>query len=117
MRATEFLIEKNRKRKRTKLRKYFFPGFAYYGGYGGEDSGGDGGGGESMYESAVDELKQQLPSLKKHDYDTIDRLMRSIAKKHKITGKALLDVPYNKEKILLAIQKCFIDEKFRKKCI
>jgi len=56
MRATEFITERKKKRrKKTKLGRYFFPGFAYYGGYGGEGDaggGGDGGGGESMYESA-----------------------------------------------------------------
>jgi hypothetical protein len=53
MRATEFITERKKKRrKKTKLGRYFFPGFAYYGGYGGEgdSGGGDGGGGESMYE-------------------------------------------------------------------
>jgi len=88
MRATEFITE--RKRKKSKLRKYFFPGFAYYG-FGGSESGegGDGGGGESMYESAVSELAKELPSLKKHDYTTIDDLVRRVASKHKITHKAL----------------------------
>jgi len=33
-----------------------------------------------------------LPSLAKHDYDTIDKLMQKISKKHKITGKALHDL-------------------------
>ena len=89
MRATEFLIEKKKRKKKNSLRKYFFPGFAYYGGFGSEDSGGDGGGGESVHEGAADELKDRLPSLKKHDYNTIDKLMRGIAKKHKSTGKAL----------------------------
>jgi hypothetical protein len=92
MRYKELIDERKKKRRRKKqaLSRYFFPGFAYYGGYGGEESSGsDGGGGESMYESAVDELKKELPSLKKHDYDTIDKLMRGIARKHKITGKAL----------------------------
>jgi hypothetical protein len=53
MRATEFITERKKKRrKKTKLGRYFFPGFAYYGGYGGEaDAGGGDGGGESMYES------------------------------------------------------------------
>ena len=37
--------------------------------------------------------------------------------KGRLRGCNVLDVPYNKEKILLAIQKCFIDEKFRKKSI
>lgn len=35
------------------------------------------------------ELAKKLPSLAKHDYNTIDRLMRDISKKHHITGKAL----------------------------
>jgi len=44
---------------------------------------------ELITESAVMELAKELPSLAKHDYDTIDKLMRKIAKKHSITGKAL----------------------------
>jgi len=40
-------------------------------------------------ESAASELAEKLPSLKKHDYDTIDTLMKSVASRHKITGKAL----------------------------
>jgi len=44
---------------------------------------------EFITESAVSELVKELPSLAKHDYDAIDKLMRKIAQKHKITGKAL----------------------------
>lgn len=43
-------------------------------------------------ESAASELAKKLPSLEKHDYTTIDRLMRTVAKKHRITGKALHDL-------------------------
>jgi hypothetical protein len=35
------------------------------------------------------ELAKELPTLAKHDYNTIDKLMRKIAKKHDITSKAL----------------------------
>lgn len=49
-------------------------------------------GNEIILESAVTELTKKLPSLAKHDYDTIDKLMRKIAKKHHITGKALHDL-------------------------
>ena len=42
-----------------------------------------------LSESATSELANKLPSLEKHDYNTIDQLMRKIAGKHKITGKAL----------------------------
>ena len=93
MRATEFITERKKKRKKSALRKYFFPGFAYYGFSGSEsgDAGGDAGG-ESIHETAVSELAKELPSLKKHDYDTIDLLMRKISKKHHITGKALHDL-------------------------
>lgn len=97
MRATEFITERKKTKRKSKsrtkkLNRYFFPGYAYYGFSGSEaDSGGggDGGGGESMYESAVTELAKKLPSLEKHDYTTIDKLMQSIAKKHRITGKIL----------------------------
>jgi len=86
MRATEFITERKKKRrKKTKLGRYFFPGFAYYGGYGGEGDagGGDGGGGESMYEStevsnevekfkdwAVQKLKIENPPKIELSYDT-----------------------------------------------
>ena len=43
-------------------------------------------------ESAAIELARKLPSLEKHDYNTIDKLMRRIASKHRITGKALHDL-------------------------
>ena len=92
MRATEFITERKKKRKNNKsLRGYFFPGYGYYG-LGSSDSSGDAGGdggGESVNESPEVELAKRLPSLAKHDYNTIDDLMRKIAKKHKITGKAL----------------------------
>ena len=96
MRASEFITERKKKRKNKKsVRGYFFPGYAYYG-LGGSDSsgdaGGDGGGGESIYESPEVELASRLPSLAKHDYNTIDDLMRKVAKKHKITSKALHDL-------------------------
>jgi AraC-like DNA-binding protein len=89
MRAIEFIAE--RKRKRNKSRRayggYFYPGFGYGDNSSGE--GGDGGGGESMYESAIDDLVKELPSLAKHKYDTMDRLLKKIASKHKISDKAL----------------------------
>lgn len=96
MRATEFIFERKKaKRKGKKLRKYFFPGFAYYGITGsGEDYGGDGGGGEaeSVNESPAMDLAKRLPSLKKHDYTTIDDLVREVAKKHRMSHKALNDL-------------------------
>jgi hypothetical protein len=45
-----------------------------------------------LYESAASELAKKLPSLEKHDYNTIDKLMKTIAKKHRITGDALHDL-------------------------
>lgn len=45
-----------------------------------------------IVESAANELAKKLPSLTKHDYDTIDRLMRKVAKKHKISAHALHDL-------------------------
>jgi RNA polymerase sigma factor (sigma-70 family) len=45
-----------------------------------------------LYESAATELAKKLPSLEKHDYNTIDKLMKKIAKKHRITGDALHDL-------------------------
>ena len=45
-----------------------------------------------IIESAALELAKRLPSLEKHDYNTIDKLMQDIASKHSITGKALHDL-------------------------
>lgn len=53
---------------------------------------------EIQTESAASELARELPSLAKHDYDTIDKLMQKIAKKHKITGKSLHDIFVKKYK-------------------
>jgi hypothetical protein len=53
---------------------------------------------ELLIESAVMELVKELPSLAKHDYNTIDTLMRKIAKKNHITGKALHDLFLKKYK-------------------
>jgi len=44
---------------------------------------------EIILETAASELAKRLPSLRKHNYDTIDKLMRDVASKHSITGKAL----------------------------
>lgn len=44
---------------------------------------------EILSESALDDLTKELPSLAKHDHNAIDDLLRSIAKKHKISDKAL----------------------------
>ena len=43
-------------------------------------------------ESPATELAKKLPSLQKHDYDTIDTLMRKISQRHRITGKHLHDL-------------------------
>jgi CHAD domain-containing protein len=53
---------------------------------------------EKIAESPATELAKKLPSLEKHDYNTIDRLMRTVAKKHRITGKVLHDLFVNKFK-------------------
>ena len=45
-----------------------------------------------IIESAATELAKRLPTLAKHNYDTIDRLMRQISKKHHITSHALHDL-------------------------
>jgi len=42
-----------------------------------------------VLESAVGELAHRLPSLEKHDYTVIDDLVRSVARKHKISHRAL----------------------------
>ena len=51
-------------------------------------------------ESAAVELAKKLPSLRKHDYDTIDKLMQGIASKHQITDKALHDLFVKKLQII-----------------
>jgi hypothetical protein len=90
MRANEFITERKRKHKKSRraFGGYFYPGFGY-GDSSSGDSGGDGGGGESMHESAIDDLVKELPSLAKHKYDTMDRLLKKVAAKHKISDKAL----------------------------
>lgn len=47
---------------------------------------------EYILESAASELARKLPSLDKHDYNTIDKLMQKIARKHSITDDALHDL-------------------------
>ena len=47
---------------------------------------------EVLTESAALQLAKKLPSLEKHDYNTIDRLMQHVAKKNNITGQALHDL-------------------------
>jgi AraC-like DNA-binding protein len=89
MRANEFITERKKKRKSNRAYGgYFYPGYGYGDNSSGE-AGGDGGGGESMYESAIDDLVKELPSLAKHKYDTMDKLLKKIASKHKISDKAL----------------------------
>jgi hypothetical protein len=92
MRANEFITERKKKRKSNRAYGgYFYPGYGYGDNSSGE-GGGDGGGGESVNESPEVELAKRLPSLAKHDYNTIDDLMRKVAKKHKITSRALRDL-------------------------
>jgi hypothetical protein len=45
-----------------------------------------------IIESAAMELAKRLPSLEKYNYDTIDKLMQKVAKRHNINGKALHDM-------------------------
>ena len=49
-----------------------------------------------IIESAADELAKRLPSLEKHNYNTIDKLMQKVAHKHDINGKHLHDLFVNK---------------------
>jgi hypothetical protein len=51
-----------------------------------------------VLESAATELAHQLPSLEKHNYNTIDKLMRSIAAKHRISSHALHNIFVKKYK-------------------
>ena len=51
-----------------------------------------------IIEYAALELAKRLPSLEKHDYTTIDKLMRQVASRQSITGKALHDLFVNKFK-------------------
>jgi len=51
-----------------------------------------------IHESAATDLAKKLPSLEKHNYDTIDKLMQKVAKKHRITGKLLHDLFIKKYK-------------------
>ena len=47
---------------------------------------------ELLIESAARELAEKLPTLHKHDYNSIDRLMQHVSAKHKITSKKLHDL-------------------------
>lgn len=47
---------------------------------------------ELLQESAARELAEKLPTLIKHDYNSIDKLMQHISARHKITGKKLHDL-------------------------
>ena len=68
MRATEFLTEKKKKKKGRKYYGgYFFPGYAYYGGYSGDGEGGGDGGGESVNELYEPESSFPLNWYPSHD--------------------------------------------------
>ena len=45
-----------------------------------------------IFESAASELADKLPSLRKHDYNTIDKLMKRIGTRHNIEGDKLHDM-------------------------
>jgi hypothetical protein len=47
---------------------------------------------EFITESAVDELVKKLPSLEKHNYSTIDSVVRRVAAKHRINRNLLSDL-------------------------
>ena len=47
---------------------------------------------EFIIESPALELAKRLPSLRKHNYNTIDQLTRSVASKHNLSHKALNDL-------------------------
>lgn len=96
MKTIEFIAERKKKTSKSRtLRKYFYPGYGYYGlphSETGSIEGSDTGGESINKDGPAVELAKKLPSLKKHDYDTIDRLMKKIASRHKITGQALHDL-------------------------
>jgi len=52
----------------------------------------------TINEMAASDLARRLPSLSKHDYNTIDDLMRKVAVKHRITKDALHDLFVRKYK-------------------
>ena len=47
---------------------------------------------KTMAESAVSDLAEKLPALKKYDYSTIDNLMKRISVRYKISGDELHDM-------------------------
>jgi hypothetical protein len=47
---------------------------------------------EEFYETAASDLKDRLTAISKPDYDNIDRLMKRISGRYKITGKKLHDI-------------------------
>lgn len=63
MKAIEFITERKKKKtKRASLRRYFFPGYGYFGNSGDASAGegGDGGGGESIQEAPDNELQNEV---------------------------------------------------------
>jgi hypothetical protein len=53
---------------------------------------------EIILDSAANDLKTKLPSLDKHDYNTIAKLMKKISKQHHISANALHDIFVKKYK-------------------
>lgn len=51
---------------------------------------------EFLNESAISELVKKLPSLNKHDYNALEKLVHEISKKHKISKVALHKI-FNKK--------------------
>jgi hypothetical protein len=73
MRASEFIIERKKRSKKTRgLGGYFFPGYGFYGGDSGEGGGDGGGGGESkqgMLEAMVADQVLDYVNRLHHDFD------------------------------------------------
>lgn len=47
-------------------------------------------------ETAIDELTKRLPSLEKHNYNTIDTVVRQVASKHRMNSDLLSDLFFKK---------------------
>lgn len=95
MRYHEFITERNKKRKKTKLARYFFPGFAYYGSgtdNASADAGGDGGGGgggESKPPKALFNPRPMKNRPVREEGDDTSELQSEVAKFAEWAGKQL----------------------------
>lgn len=99
MRYHEFITERKKKRSRkTKLSRYFFPGFAYFGGSSDSgDGGGDGGGGESTIPKVLFNPK---PTIREADEELVSEINQFVdwaCKKLGVKDKPKIKLSYDND--------------------